>query len=143
MPTPFDRGRMRVSLGAGGGVYGGASFFALGAGFSYFVWDGVEVGIDLAQWFGSDPNVTQISPELRYVFYQLMPVSPYVGVFYRRWFRWSGESDFDTLGARGGVEWQLGRGLLLGLGAAYEHVLNECDGDCSAVYPEIIVGLSF
>jgi hypothetical protein len=141
--TPFDRGSMRVSLGGGGGVYGGASYFAIAGGFSYFVWHGVELGVDLAQWFGSDPNVTHLSPQLRYVFYQLAPLSPYLGVFYRHWFRWAGQSDFDTIGARGGVLWQVGGRLYLGLGAAYERLLDTCDSDCYAVYPEVALVVTF
>lgn len=141
--TPFDRGQMRLSFGAGGGVYDGASFIALAAGASYFVWPGVELGLDVTQWFGSSPNVTQLSPHLRYVFYQLRRVSPYVGTFYRHWFFWEGSRDFDTLGARLGVLWALGRNAFAGLGGAFERVVSECEAGCWAVYPEVSLGLVF
>lgn len=142
-PSPFDRGRVRLSFGAGGGIYGGQSFFAIEGGVGYFVLHGLEVGVDVTQWVGSDPTVTQVSPQLRYVFDAAVAVKPYLGVFYRRWFLWQGEPDVDALGGRGGVIWLIGGRAYFGLGAAYERVVSSCSADCWALYPEATLAIAF
>lgn len=144
-PTPFDRHRVRVSLALGGGSFGGSGYFAIGLGAGYYVISGLEVGFDVSQWFGSDPNVTQISPQLRYVFYQLLryvPIAPYLGAFYRHWFLWDGFPDYDTLGGRAGAILSLGGRAYVGLGVAYERILNDCTS-CDNVYPELSVAVAF
>jgi len=145
-PSPFDQHRIRLGLGAGGGSYDGNTYFALELGAGYFVLRGLEIGLDLTQWFGTDPNVTQLSPQVRYVFYQLLraiPVAPYVGGFYRHWFFWEGRSDFDTLGARAGAILGFGGHAYLGFGGAYERVVSRCDNGCDTFYPELTLALVF
>lgn len=147
-PTPFDRHRIRLSLGLGGGSYGGSGFFAVEIGAGYYVISGLEVGFDVSQWFGSTPAVTQISPQLRYVFYQLLryvPIAPYVGAFYRHWFLWDGFPDYDTLGGRAGAILTLGGRVYFGLGVVYERILSDCGVSCDKnnVYPELTVAISF
>lgn len=142
-PSPFARGRIRINFGAGGGVYDESSFISVALGAGYFVVSGLELGVDVTQWFGSDPNVTQVSPQIRYVVHQLGQFYPYIGAFYRHWFFWEGESDFDAIGARLGLYFALSMRAYVGIGGAYEAIVSSCDTDCSAIYPEVAFTISF
>lgn len=143
-PGPFAAGRFSLSLGGGSGGIGDASYIVLGVGAGYYLVDGLEVGADVDYWFGDDPNVIKLSPNVRYVFWQVPTIKPYLGGFYRHWFITDGFDDLDSVGARGGV-FYVGRGggFALGLGAVYE-VLLDCEGDdCTDIYPELALSLSF
>jgi len=140
-PGPFDQGRTRIGL-AGGAIRGssGDLDFYIAGGFGYYVVDNLEVGADLAFWFGDTPFYAQLGPTARYVVPLDAPVKPYLGVFYRHWFVSGPDPDADTLGARLGILIQ-SRSVWLTLGLAYEAIVSECSGDCDDFYPEL--GLSF
>jgi len=140
---PFAQGRCRVGLGASSNVYGGARYVVAGAGFGCNVADGLELSADAEQWFGAPPTITRISPAVRYTFAALGSWPPYVGLFYRHWFIGGGEPDVDTAGVRGGIIALGDRSFMFGLGAVYEVVVSTCSGQCSALYPEIILGFAF
>jgi hypothetical protein len=144
-PTPFDRGRFWLSAGAGTTSAFGERYFAIGAGASYFVLDGVAAGLSAQVQWGNGPTITSVTPELRYVAQPLVyrsPVIPYVAAFYRHWFISSAYADVDALGARGGLLYLSGR-FVLGLGVAYEHIVSACSGNCYSVYPDITLGITF
>lgn len=146
--TAFDQGRVRLSLGAGSGGSFGNRYILIGAGLGYYVLKGFEVALDGQVWLAGDPFVANLSPSLRYVFWQTGgPVMPYVGAFYRRLFIDSDIiDDIDSVGGRGGIFYAIGRGGFLGLGVAYEQILD-CDEDlyetCTDIYPELAFSLSF
>src|SRR5262249_18005433 len=100
---PFMQGRMRVSvvLGAGSGGFD-SSYLILGGGFGYFVLDGLALEADAQAWLFGDPFTATVTPGVRYVFYQVPKVHPYVGAFYRHYFV-DKLDDFDTYGARAGL----------------------------------------
>lgn len=140
---PFAKGRTRLS------VNGGMAFdlsrnqvFALGVGFGYFVYHGVELGFDSGVWLGSDPFVAQFSPQVRYVLDIRSPVRPYVGGFHRHWFI-SGLSDVDALGVRFGIFYAASPRSFMGVGAAYEAIVSDCEDFCTEWYPELVFSLSF
>lgn len=140
--SAFAQGRWRLAVRGGGGSVNQKRYFALGFGASFYVFDGLEVGIDLEQWIGEEPLISKISPQVRYVFHQLSPFSPYLGVFYRHWFIWTAQVDgFDTLGGRAGITWSTGFVGYVSGGVVYERVLGACGDTCDIVYPEI--GLAF
>ena len=144
-PTPFDRGRFGLSAGAGTTSAFGERYFAIAAGASYFVLDGVALGLSSQVQWGDGPTITRATPELRYVAQPLVhhsPVVPYVAVFYSHWFISSAYADVDALGTRGGLLYVSGN-VILGLGIAYEHLLSECSMDCSSVYPDITIAVAF
>jgi hypothetical protein len=136
---PFSPGRMRISLGAGSTRWDGHSYWVFGGGFSVFVIEGLEVGAEVEQWFGS-PSVTKLSPQLRYILPDLA-ISPYVGVFYRHWFI-RGAGDLDSAGARAGVVYVSGN-LFVGGGLVTESVFRGCASGCELLYPELVLAASF
>ncbi len=143
---PFDQGSVQVSVVIGGGENFTSSYLILGAGVGYFVLDGFEVEADAQAWLFGDPFTATVTPGLRYVFWMVPKVNPYVGVFYRHYFV-DELDDFDTYGARAGLLLRLGPTGYLGGGVMYERRFN-CDNNqfrdsCDQWYPEITFSLSF
>lgn len=138
--TPFSQGRTRVGLA--GGATGGAGHldFYIAGSFGYYVVDNLELGVDLAFWFGDTPFFAQLGPAVRFIVPLDAPVKPYLGAFYRHWFVTGVDPDADTVGARLGLLIQSSN-VWFTIGAAYEAVVSECSGDCDDLYPEF--GLSF
>lgn len=144
-PTPFDRGRMNLSAGGGSTTNFGERYFALGAGFGYFVLDGLELGISALHQFGDGPSISKVAPQIRYIAKPLVgkwPLIPYVGVFYTHWFIGDTFEDVDAVGSRAGLLYVSGR-VLLGLGVAVERTVSECIDECTTVYPDLTISLSF
>ena len=143
-PSPFRQGGIQVGLGVGWASTSRESWTILGAGVGVFVFDGVQVELGSTFWLGGDPFVATITPALRYVFHFVPMVQPYVGTFYRHYFLDSGYLDTDSIGARGGVYFSLGKHVIVGGGIAYEHFL---DDDVFTrrddVYPELSIAAIF
>lgn len=143
--TPFDRGHVGFSVGAGEQSAFGYRYFGLGAGAGYFVLDGLELGGFALHEFGGGPSINEVSPSLRYVAQPLVgrwPVIPYAGAFYNHWFLGDGFSDLDTVGSRAGLLHLSGR-LIVGLGVVYEHTVSACVTDCDSVFPDVTLGFAF
>lgn len=140
----FTKGSKRLSLLVGAGSGAGDEYLILGAGFGYYIVNGLELGVDYEVWLFGDPTLQRLSPGVRYVL-ELGPIKPYVGAFYRHTFI-SDYRDFDQIGGRLGVYLIPRRGLFAGIGGVYEHLLD-CDDDsvvnCDSVYPELTVGFMF
>jgi hypothetical protein len=144
-PTPFDRGKIGLSVGGGSTSAFGHTYYALGGGVGYFVLDGVELGLSGLAQFGSGPRIEKLSPSVRYVVRPLVgtwPVIPYVGGFYTHWFVGGSLADVDTLGGRVGGLFVSGQ-VVLGLGVAYERIISTCTMDCDLVYPDVTISLAF
>jgi hypothetical protein len=143
-PTPWDQGSVSLSLVVSTQDSFGDDYFVAGAGAGYYVLPGLELGGSAVRWFGGDPGITQVSPHVRYVAVPLgWPLLPYVGAFYTHFFIEDAPPDEDTVGARLGLLWHQGTGLVFGVGAAFERFVSDCNDDCSTVYPEVTVGFSF
>jgi opacity protein-like surface antigen len=119
------------------------TYWILGVGVSYYLIDGLSVGLSYEVWSG-DPDVTKVTPSVQYVFHQV-PLKPYVGAFFRRT-EVEGLEDLDSVGARAGVNFQAGRNAYIGIGAVYESYLD-CSKStyrsCDDVYPEVIFTIAF
>jgi hypothetical protein len=143
-PTPWDRGRISLSITLASEDAFDESYFLVGAGVGYFVLTGLEVGLDGVHWFGGDPGISVLSPQLRYVAVPLgWPLLPYVGAFYTHYFIGDPFEDFDTVGARLGAVYHQGSGLIVGVGGIAERIVSDCNDDCTSIYPEVSVGFSF
>jgi hypothetical protein len=134
-----------MGVPCGTGYAFGENYLVIGVGASYFVIDGLNVGLNLQWWTSGDPGVVKISPSVEYFFYQVPSITPYIGAFYSE----SYIENFPNLGSAGGragVFLPVGRHAHFGLGMAYEVYLN-CDtstySSCSDAYPEVSMVVSF
>jgi hypothetical protein len=134
----FSQGRSHFVITGGSATAFDQSYFVLGIGGSYNLFDGFNVGLHVARWTGEDPAITQITPSVQYVFHRVPGVSPYLGAFYRRAII-DDLPDLDSTGVRAGVYLGAGRSAYLGAGLVQE-TYRDCREsvyrDCSDTYPE-------
>lgn len=143
---PFCQGSIGLSLVVGSASAGSENYFVLGAGVSYYLIDGLSLGLDGDVWMGGDPTIYTLTPQARYVLWFVPVIKPYVGAFYRHYFLSEGFEDIDSIGGRAGAYLVSGSGSYLGLGAVYEKLLDCQDDDfrdCDSWYPELTLGFSF
>jgi len=142
---PFSSGSGRASVLIGNGYAFNESYLIVGVGVGYFFAKGLEVGLDAEFWSGSNPGITKISPEVRYVVPTGSALRPYVGAFYRRTLI-ENHDDLNSTGGRAGLYLVSGQGSYFGAGVVYEKYLS-CDqsvyNSCSDTYPEIIFAIAF
>lgn len=140
----FSRGRTHFVVTAGNGYAFDESYLVLGVGVSYYVIDGLNIGLSLESWSGSDPDIFKVTPSVQYVFHQA-PLKPYVGGFYRRAYV-DGLPDINSAGARAGIYFTAGRNAYIGVGAVYESYVD-CNKtvyrSCSDTYPEVSFTVAF
>jgi hypothetical protein len=141
----FAGGRWRTGVVVGLGNAFSNSYLILGLGAGYYLVNGLEVGAGLQGWLLSSPNIWQVSPEVRYVVWQLGKFKPYGGLFYR----WNFISDVETLnsyGGRLGIYYRSNPRMYMGVGAVWEE-FSDCEengfSDCSNIYPEFVVSTGF
>ncbi len=134
-----------MSLILGGGTAFDRNYNVFGLGASYFVADGLEVGLDAESWTGNTPHIYRLNPQVRYVLPVEGTAKPYVGAFYRRTVI-EGYKDNNAVGVRAGVFLLSGARTYFGLGLAADEYLN-CDrnvySSCTEVYPELLFAVVF
>jgi hypothetical protein len=140
----FSKGRVHFFVGGGPGQAFDESYFVLSAGASYYLIDGLALGLALETWTGGDPKIYKITPSVTYVFQQ-PAIKPYVGGFYRRT-SIEDRPDLDSVGGRAGVYFQAGRNAFIGVGAVYESYLD-CNESvfrsCNSTYGEFTFTFAF
>ena len=144
-PGPFAQGKVRVGFYGGAGSTLGNTYAILGGGAGFYLLDGLEAGLDYEAWIGSSPSIQKVTPQLRYVVWQLGNMKPYAGLFWRRTFMGDNWSDFNSWGTRAGLAYQQGRSYVA-IGFVYERFLETDDirfTENSQIYPEIAFWLSF
>jgi hypothetical protein len=141
----FSKGRTSLAITGGTGYAFNESYLVLGVGVGYYVLDGLNLGLSVESWSGSNPGLYKVTPSVQYVFHQIPKVNPYIGVFYRRTYV-DGLPDINSVGGRAGVYLAAGRSAYIGLGAVYESY-NDCNkaiySSCSETYPEVSFMISF
>ena len=141
----LDQGSTSVGVSLGSGRTLGQTYTVLGARLGYFIADGFEFAVAGEMWRGSDPDLYKISPEVRYIWFNLPRLKPYAGAFYSRAI-YDGLPDRNTYGAKGGVYLPVSTNAHLAAGLVYERI-EACSiaiySDCSAVYPEFSFVVSF
>ena len=141
----FSRGNVHGSVTAGYGSAFNDDYAVFGLCVSYYVVDGLNVGLNIEAWRGGDPDMTKLTLSTQYVFYQLASIKPYVGAFYRRTYI-TGLDDLNSYGGRAGAYFQLGRNAYLGVGGVYE-AYSDCTESryrsCSDTYPEVTLTFAF
>lgn len=142
----FQQGRVQMNLGAGYGIFNNNGYFVLGLGGGYYLLDGLEAGADAEGWWGSQPQLYDVSPELRYIFLNIPSYKPYVGLLYRRTFYNHELEPLDSAGFRAGLVFPFSARTYMTAGGVYEHYFN-CDtsvySSCNDLYPEIGLNFSF
>ena len=146
-PGPFKKGKIRVGLYGGAGSTLSQTYFIIGAGVGYYVLNGLEAGVDVEGWVLQDPTFWKVTPQVRYVLWQISPIRPYVGAFWRKTFvggdNYLNIADYDSYGGRLGIAYRKG-GNYLAVGAVYEKFKDSpFSGDNDVWYPEIAFWLSF
>jgi hypothetical protein len=140
----FSRGRTSVIVSGGVGYAFNESYLILGVGASYYVVDGLNVGLSVESWSQASPGLLKVTPSVQYVFHKV-PLNPYIGAFYRRTYI-DNLPDLDSVGARAGFYFSAGRNAYLGVGAVYESYLDCTETryhSCNDTYPEISFVISF
>jgi hypothetical protein len=141
----FSQGRTSIAVTAGNGYAFDTSYLVVGASATYYVIDGLGVGLSFENWSGGDPAMTKFAPLVQYVFYNTSSVKPYLGGFYRHT-NVSGQPSIDSVGARAGIYYVSGSNAYVGLGLVYESYLdcsNSVYSPCSSTYPEISLTFAF
>lgn len=143
---PFCQGNVGLSILLGSATVGDSNYLILGGGVSYFVLDGLSLGLDADVWLLEKPTVYTTTPQARYILHFVPVLKPYVGAFYRHYFLSGGYDDLNSVGGRVGAYFVMDSGSYIGLGAIYEKFLG-CDSgefrDCDGWYPELSFGFSF
>ena len=145
MAGAFSKGRMHFAVTAGSGSAFDESYLVLGIGASYYLVDGLGVGVHYEWWSGADPDITKLTGSVQYVFHQVQAAKPYLGGFYRRT-DVGGLPDLDSVGGRAGVYIGAGRNAHLGLGVVYESYLDCSETiyrSCDSTYGEVTFTIAF
>ena len=141
----FSKGRTHFVLSAGTGYAFDESYLVLGVGASYYLVDGLNLGLSYEYWSGGDPTMSKLTPSIQYVFHKVPTVKPYIGAFYRRTYV-ERLDDIDSAGARAGAYIQAGRNAYVGAGVVYESYLD-CEErvyrKCDSTYGEITLTFAF
>jgi hypothetical protein len=140
---PFSQGKVRVGFYVGMGSTYNQSYLILGAGLGYYLLNGLEAGVDVEGWLIEDPTFWKVTPQVRYVFWKMKAIKPYVGAFWRKTFV-SGDfwPDYESYGGRAGIAVNKGRSYLA-VGAVYEKFTDTIfEGENETWYPEIAFWIS-
>ncbi|HEY7239626.1 MAG TPA: hypothetical protein VH600_10685 [Burkholderiales bacterium] len=140
----FSKGRVHFFVGGGPGHAFDDDYFVLSLGASYYVVDGLALGLAYEKWTGGNPSMYKLTPSVTYVFQQ-PAIKPYVGGFYRRT-SIEDRPDLNSVGGRAGVYFQAGRNAYIGVGGVYESYLD-CDENvfrsCHSTYGEVTFTFAF
>ena len=141
----FNKGNSSVGVVLGAGSSNGDSYSVAGISGDYFVLDGLSIGAGYRGWFGIDPTLNQLTVSTNYYVPVTNEFYPYIGGFVRETFV-SGEDDYESYGARGGLAITMSRNSYMSLGYVYEEYGN-CEEtifrECSSSYPELVFSLAF
>ncbi|HEX4047777.1 MAG TPA: hypothetical protein VH309_08085 [Elusimicrobiota bacterium] len=143
----FRRGRFELAAGGGYGIENNLSYLILGLGGGYYLRDGLSAGLSSEAWLGSQPQIYDVSPQLRYVFLgSAWRYKPYAGFFYRRTFYNRQYTPLDSVGARTGLVFPLSPRAYATGGLAFEHYFScstNINSSCDLLYPEVTVQFTF
>jgi len=140
----FGKGQRHISGMVGYAHSFDSDYLLVGVGASYFIRNGLQVGLDFEGWFLGDPTIYKVSPRVDYVGWRMPRIKPYAGLFYRWNFIGGGLDDKNSMGGRAGAFYKGDRGGMAGAGVVYERYLGLDDRFSSDVfYPEFFVAKSF
>jgi hypothetical protein len=139
----FLKGSTSISLIIGSGRAFNENYTVIGAGFNYYVADGLSLGLEAETWTGGTPSITKYSPQVQYVF-QTTQAKPYLGAFFRR-ASIDGLEDLDSVGYRAGLYLNTRSNIYLSAGIVHEEY-QDCNEaifvSCSDTYPEVVLSFA-
>ena len=141
----FKQGNSSVGIVLGAGSSNGDSYSVVGVSADYFVLDGLSIGAGYRGWFGIDPSINQLTVSGNYYIPVTKKFHPYIGGFVRETFV-SGEDNYESYGARGGIAITMSPNSYMSFGYIYEEYENCTETifrECSSSYPELIFSLAF
>ena len=141
----FKKGDSGVGIVLGAGSSNGDSYSVVGVSADYFVLDGLSIGAGYRGWFGIDPSINQLTVSGNYYIPVTKKFHPYIGGFVRETFV-SGEDDYESYGARGGIAITMSPNSYMSFGYIYEEYGNCTETifrECSNSYPELVFSLAF
>jgi hypothetical protein len=141
----FSQGRSRGTIYGSSASAFNNTYFVLGLGYGYYIFNGLQLGVDAESWLGASPYVYKVTPQMLYVVRGIGRFFPYLGGFYRRTFI-EGKSDQDSYGGRAGIYTMMNSRVYAGVGVVYEQYAK-CDSSifssCSTTYPEVNISVGF
>jgi hypothetical protein len=141
----FSQGRSRATIYGTTASSFNQTYFVLGLGYGYYIFDGLQLGVDAETWLGADPSVSKVTPQILYVVRGFDKFFPYLGVFGRRTFI-EDLKDLDSYGGRAGAYFMLSPRVYAGVGYVFEQYTS-CDdriySSCSTSYPELNISVGF
>jgi hypothetical protein len=138
----FDDGTTNVALTVGNGSGFNNTYTIVGVTASYFLLNGLSVGLGYRGWFGATPTMNEVDVPVTYFIPLKNPIRPYVGGLYRHTFISGDYSDYNTFGVRAGISYVEGKGYVAA--GWVQEWYSEANGDDSTRgYPEISAGISF
>lgn len=136
---PFQVGSKSLSIIVGSGQAFNDDYTIIGAGFGYYVVDGLQLSIAAEAWTGGKPSINKVSPGVQYVFARSEAIKPYLGAFFTR-STIDGFDDIDSVGVRAGAVFSNHSGYYVSAGLVYESYLD-CNKttfvECDDTYPEL------
>ena len=147
-PGIFAKGRVRGAVyGGAGSAWGSQSYLILGVGAGYYLVNGLEAGMDVEGWFLNTPQFYKLTPQVRYIFWQVPRFKPYAGAFWRRTLVTDDNPDYSSWGGRLGIAFQRSNGRsFIAVGAVYERFIQNDDItflETDIWYPEVAFWISF
>jgi hypothetical protein len=139
----FLKGGSNISLIVGSGRAFNDNYTVIGAGYNYYILDGLSLGLRAETWTGGSPSINKYSPQMQYVF-QVATLQPYMGAFYRKTII-DGFDDLDSVGYRAGLYFDTKSNVYLSVGVVaeeYQDCIESIYVSCSDTYPEIVLSIA-
>lgn len=141
----FTKGQKHLTIYGGTGYAFDDEYFVIGLSGSYFITNGLNLGLAYENWTSGSPGISKLTPSIQYVFYQVQTLKPYLGAFYTRTYI-DNLPDLESTGARAGIYIASGKNVYFMVGGVYETFLN-CEEttykSCDNAYPEVGVTFAF
>ena len=145
-PKPFGQHTITPTLSFGIGVSSEGVNVNIGAGFGYFVLDGLEPGITSDVTFGSGIDTTiTLLPYLRYFPYRSFRFSLFIRATGGRWFVFNYQPDLWSVGGTLGAVFMFNSFIGLQLEGGFTYLIPDKGGTCwgSCWLPVVNLGLVF
>ena len=141
----FGQGRAHFSLLGGNGYAFDNDYLIIGVSTSYYLLDGLAVGLSVENWSGADPGIFKYAPIVQYVFRNKSSMRPYIGGFFRHT-EIKSLPDIESYGGRAGVYFASGPNYYVSAGIVYESYID-CQqtiySTCSDTYPDVGFTIGF